>query len=102
MFVKVVSMHNIEQHLEQASHDAANISENAKHEGDPDDSKEKAEETAAEGARRKIAITWVLMIFLLSEPQLRMVLSQVNSRWHELSQRLHIESYLFATLQDGT
>ena len=57
MFVKVVSMHNIEQHLEQASHDAANISENAEHEGDPDDSKEKAEKTAAEGARSKIAIT---------------------------------------------
>ena len=102
MFVKVVHMHIIEQHLEQASHDAANISENAEHEGDPDDSKEKAEETAAEGARSKIAITWVLMIFFMSEPQLRMVSSQVNSRWHELSQRLDIESYLFATLQDWT
>ena len=87
MFVKVVSMHNIEQHLEQASHDAANISENAEHEGDPDDSKEKAEETAAEGARSKIAIAWVLMIAFMSELKLWMVSSQVNSRWHELSQR---------------
>ena len=77
MFVKVVSMHNIEHHLEQASHDAANISENAEHEGNPDDSKEKAEETAAEGARSKIAITWVLIIALMSEPKLRMVSSQV-------------------------